>query len=165
MEKPGLGAQKPRKIPVDKRFFLYLYTNLSLNGYSSIMNPNHTDCSRLIDLTIKFLFQLCIVWCLVIIVRVISRPYFLKRINYTNLNLLLVRANHSACDINVDVEPVEIQYSLTEDGKIPACNKIMMNSYPRKKLLGCSDKRLLVNIIFFFIFLLLEFHFSRNSES
>ena len=70
-------------------------------------------------------------------------------LKFTNLNLLLVRSSHSACYININVDPVDIQYSPGEEGRIPACNKMMMNSYPRKKLLGCSDKNLTVSVYAF----------------
>lgn len=71
------------------------------------------------------------------------RPFHAARINKTNLILLIVDALHETCENSLSIEQEVIQYkSMKGDlaGDIPACHKKMMNSYPRKKLKGCSDK-------------------------
>lgn len=52
-------------------------------------------------------------------------------------------ALHETCENSLSIEQEVIKYNTGKKGSeedIPACKKKMMNSYPRRKLKGCSDK-------------------------
>ncbi len=77
------------------------------------------------------------------------RPFYAVRIAKTNLILLLVDTWRETCTSKLSVEQETIIYDaqLADDRDVPACNKKMINSYPRKKLRGCGDKILQVNLL------------------
>lgn len=61
-----------------------------------------------------------------------SRPYFFKRIPYSNLLLVVVNTEHQSCNPYVTSSPVEIEY----DEKFP-CHKLKLNDLPRRRLDEC----------------------------
>lgn len=94
----------------------------------------------------------------------LHRPFEAHRIPNTNLILISIDMEYSSCYLTLSVNQEVIIYYKSDvkhitnrkqlpEGKytdIPACNKKGINSYPRKKLRGCSDKLVLVSMLFDF---------------
>lgn len=61
------------------------------------------------------------------------RPFFFKRIPYSNLLLVVIDAAHSTCNRIVSSALTEIKY---EDEEFP-CYKLNLNDLPRRRLDEC----------------------------
>ncbi|XP_065211727.1 voltage-dependent calcium channel subunit alpha-2/delta-3-like [Planococcus citri] len=127
IEQPDENQKTIKKIEADKKFSLYLSS-----GHAPIDNSNRNGSC--------------------------ARPFKAHRIPRTNLILISLNMSTTSCDIKLSVQQEIIQYYNSADIKlitdrkklpegkyigVPACNKKFLNSYPRKKLRGCSDKQVL----------------------
>ncbi|KAF6216162.1 hypothetical protein GE061_000501 [Apolygus lucorum] len=94
----------------DKRGKLYMLQHLSKEGYSSEVP---VDCSR---------------------------PFYVKRLPHTNLLLIVVNALHQSCFREVSNRMEKIEYDNPNDNNsTPSCNKLNLNSLPRRPLSGCFN--------------------------
>lgn len=86
------------------------------------------------------------------------RPYFFKRIPYSNLLLVVVNAEHQSCNPDMTSSPVEIVY----EQEFP-CHKLKLNDLPRRRLDECFTEHPDVSVVlskWFFSFLLFNWQIS-----
>lgn len=67
------------------------------------------------------------------------RPFFVTRIDYTNLLLVVVDPDYQTCVRRLSINPIRIKYN-TSYGDIRACHKANVTyKYPKKQLCGTRD--------------------------
>ncbi|XP_018912174.2 LOW QUALITY PROTEIN: voltage-dependent calcium channel subunit alpha-2/delta-3 [Bemisia tabaci] len=65
-----------------------------------------------------------------------SRPFIVKRIPHTNLLLIVVNTLHQSCYRPLSAQVKKVEYNET----ILSCNKLYLNSLPRRRLAGCYNE-------------------------
>ncbi|XP_039276576.1 voltage-dependent calcium channel subunit alpha-2/delta-4 isoform X2 [Nilaparvata lugens] len=75
-----------------------------------------------------------------------SRPFIVKRIPHTNLLLIVINALYQSCYVKLNAEMTEIEYNNTY-GPNQSCQKLYLNTLPRRKLTGCFSEHPLENEI------------------
>lgn len=109
---PSFDDDKPNIVPCDEKFDLYLFQNLSADGYTPKKVSATAKCSR---------------------------PFFVTRIDYTNLLLVVVDPDYQTCVRRLSINPIRIKYN-TSYGDIRACHKANVTyKYPKKQLCGTRD--------------------------
>lgn len=100
-------------------FFLCFFTSLVPSVFWLILNPLKSPYQ---------LFKIAFLY--------FSRPFIVKRIPHTNLLLIVVNTLHQSCYRPLSAQVKKVEYNET----ILSCNKLYLNSLPRRRLAGCYNE-------------------------